>query len=203
METKNILTLTDELFLGKGNHKEVYMHPINKSICVKILYKTPDTDFDREMKYRHALGKRAEEMTLLTKYFGTAETNKGTGYLFENVLDFDGQRSKTLLEHLENPQSTEDLIKLLLDFKKVFIEEKFVAAGMDPDNFLVQRISTTERKIRIIDNIGTSATFPILYYSDFLMSKRAKKYWKRFVKEIQIDHSEVITRKIAEILLNK
>ena len=56
--------------------------------------------------------------------------------------------------------------------------------------------------IKIIDNIGTSAKFPILYYSDFLMSKRAKKYWKRFVKEIQIEHSQVISKDIAKILLD-
>ena len=154
------------------------------------------------MKYRRALGSKAEKMTLLTKYFGEIATNKGKGYLFERVLDFDGSESKTLLEHIQNPLSIDDLIKLLLDFKRVFIGEKFVAAGMDPDNFLVQRISPVERRIRIIDNIGTSARFPILYYSDFLMSKRAKKYWRRFVREIQIEYSNVINKDVVKILID-
>ena len=197
-----LLTLTDELMLGKGNHKEVFAHPTDKKLCVKILYATPDTDFDREMKYRQALGAKAEKMTLLTKYFGEVETNRGKGYLFERVIDFDESDSKTLLEHIQNPKSIEDLTDLLLNFKKVFINEKFVAAGMDPDNFLVQRISPNERRVRIIDNIGTSAKIPILYYSDFLMAKRARKYWRRFIKEIQIEYSQVITKNIAEILLN-
>ena len=199
--TTEKLILTDDLKLGDGNHKIVYAHPTDKNLCVKILFTEPDTDFDREMKYRRALGNKVEKMTLLTKYFGEVETNKGKGYLFERVIDFDGEVSKTVLDHIQKPKSIDDLIDLLLNFKKVFIAEKFVAAGMDPDNFMVQRISATERRIRIIDNIGTSAKFPILYYSDFLMAKRARKYWRRFVKEIQIEYSEVITKDIAKILL--
>ena len=37
------LNLTDDLFLGKGNHKIVYAHPTDKNICVKILFSIPDT----------------------------------------------------------------------------------------------------------------------------------------------------------------
>ena len=201
MTTTDKLILTDDLKLGDGNHKIVYAHPTDEHLCIKILFNTPDTDFDREMKYRNALGSKVDRMTLMTKYFGEVETNKGTGYIFERIIDFDGSVSKTLLEYIQNPVDIDDLVKLLLEFKRDFIDEKFVAAGMDPDNFLVQRISPTERKVKIIDNIGTSAKFPVLYYSDFLMAKRARKYWKRFVKEISIEYSSVITKNIAKTLL--
>ena len=195
------LILTDDLFLGRGNHKEVYISPVDKNLCVKLLFVEPDEDFEREMRYRRALGKRVDTMTLLTKYHGAVETNRGRGYVFERVLDFDGAESKTLLEHIENPKSIDDLLDILLNFKRQFIDEKFVAAGMDPDNFMVQRTSPTARLVRIIDNIGTSARFPILYHSDFLMARRAKKYWRRFVKEIQFDHGNVIDGAVAKRLL--
>lgn len=195
------LILTDDLFLGRGNHKEVYIDPVDKNLCVKLLFVEPDEDFEREMRYRRALGKRVDSMTLLTKYYGAVDTNRGRGYVFERVLDFDGAESETLLNHIENPSSSDDLIDILLHFKAQFIGEKFIAAGMDPDNFMVQRISPTERLVRVIDNIGTSARLPILYYSDFLMERRAKKYWRRFVKEIRFDHGDVITGEIANLLL--
>ena len=201
MNSTDKLILTDELFLGKGNHKEVYIHPADNNLCVKILFAEPDEDFDREMRYRRALGKRADAMTLLTKYHGTVDTNRGRGYIFENVIDFDGNESRMILSHIENPTSVDELINILLEFKHDFIEQKFVAAGMDPDNFMVQRLSPTERRMKIIDNIGTSARVPLLYYSDFLMARRAKKYWRRFVREIQLDHGNVITGDIAKRLL--
>ena len=201
MSTDEKLILTDDLKLGDGNHKVVYAHPSDRNLCVKLLFTTPDSDFDREMKYRRALGKRAESMTLLTKYYGEIETNLGVGYVFERVIDFDGNNSRTVLDHIQNPRDTNDLIDLLLQFKRAFIGERFVAAGMDPDNFMVRRISERERRIKIIDNIGTSVKFPILYYSDFLMEKRARKYWRRFVQEIRLEYSEVITEAIARKLL--
>ena len=194
--------MTDDLKLEDGNNKVVYAHPTDKNLCIKILFTTPDTDFDREMKYRNALGNKVEKMKLLTKYFGEVETNRGKGYLFERIIDFDGSVSKTVLDYIQNSTNIEDLVNLLLEFKKDFINEKFVAAGMDPDNFMVQQISPTERQVKIIDNIGTSAKFPVLYYSDFLMAKRARKYWKRFVQEISIEYSSVITKNIAETLLS-
>ena len=202
MATNEKLILTDDLKLGDGNHKIVYAHPTDKNLCVKILFTTPDTDFDKEMRYRQALGNRVDKMTLMTKYYGEVETNKGKGYVFERVLDFDGSTCKTVLQHLQNPVSTDDLTDLLLNFKKAYINEKFIAAGTDPDNYLVQRTSPTERRVRIIDNIGTAAKFPLLYYSDFLMAKRARKYWKRFVKEISIEYSNVITKNITDILID-
>ncbi|MBR1807006.1 MAG: hypothetical protein IJ774_11575, partial [Selenomonadaceae bacterium] len=30
------IILTDELFLGDGNHKIVYAHPTDKNLCVKL-----------------------------------------------------------------------------------------------------------------------------------------------------------------------
>lgn len=195
------LILTNDLFLSKGNHKEVYTHPDDKNLCIKILYVTHDSDFEREMKYRRALGSKADKMTLLTKYFGTVDTNMGTGYVFENVFDFDGSECKTVLDHIQNPVSVDDLTDLLVNFKQTFINEKFIAAGMDPKNFLVQRLSSNERRVRIIDNIGTSAKFPIVYYSSFLMVKRARKYWRRFVREIQMEFSNTINGDIVNKLL--
>ncbi len=104
------LVLTDDLFLGRGNHKEVYINPADKNLCVKILFTEPDEDFEREMRYRRVLGKRADSMTLLTKYYGAVDTDKGRGYVFERVIDFDGRESRTILSHIENPTTVDELI---------------------------------------------------------------------------------------------
>lgn len=201
-----MINLTDDLYLGAGMHKTVYAHPTDKTLCIKILHKTPDEDLERELRYRKALGKRAEEMTLLTKYFGEVETSQGKGYLFERVLDYDDKPSKTMLELFEETIHDKKLLtnleELLLDFKRVYFAEKISLAGIDPDNYLVQRISRTETRVRIIDNIGTSAFIPLAYYFDSLAAKRAKKYWRIFVNELssryRILFPEEFLRKLAE-----
>jgi len=202
-----MINLTDDLFLGDGNHKIVYAHPTDKNLCVKLLRTPDDPDFAKEMRYRKALGSRADSMTLLTKYFGEVETSKGKGYLFERVLDFDGKISQTMLNVFDNTIANKKLLpateKLLLDFKRVYFDEKFLLAGVDPDNYLVQRTSPTERRVRIIDNIGCSASIPLPYYFNYFAQKRLKKYWGRFVDLMRSDYEKLFDaeflRKLAEI----
>lgn len=202
-----MINLTDDLFLGDGNHKIVYAHPTDKNLCVKLLRTPDDPDFAKEMRYRKALGSRADSMTLLTKYFGEVETSKGKGYLFERVLDYDGKISQTMLNVFDDTIADKKLLpateKLLLDFKRVYFDEKFLLAGVDPDNYLVQRISPTERRVRIIDNIGCSASIPLPYYFDYFAQKRLKKYWGRFVDLMRSDYGKIFSedflRKLAEI----
>ena len=202
-----MINLTDDLFLGDGNHKTVYAHPTDKALCVKLLRTPDDPDFAKEMRYRKALGKRADSMTLLTKYFGEVETSKGKGYLFERVLDYDGKISQTMLNVFDDTVRDKKLLpateKLMLDFKRVYFDEKFLLAGVDPDNYLVQRISPTERRVRIIDNIGIASFIPLPYYFDYFALKRAKKYWARFIDLLRTDYGQIFDedflRKLAEI----
>jgi len=202
-----MINLTDDLFLGDGNHKIVYAHPTDKNLCVKLLRTPDDPDFAKETRYRKALGSRADSMTLLTKYFGEVETSKGKGYLFERVLDYDGKISQTMLNVFDDTIRDKKLLlateKLLLDFKRVYFDERFLLAGVDPDNYLVQRISPTERRVRIIDNIGCSASIPLSYYFDYFAQKRLKKYWGRFVDLMRSDYGNLFDaeflRKLAEI----
>jgi len=201
------IILTDDLFLGDGNHKIVYAHPTDKTLCVKLLRTPDDPDFAKEMRYRKALGSRADSMTLLTKYFGEVDTSKGTGYLFERVTDFDGQNSTTMLKILNDTLAErKDLSateNMLLDFKRVYFDERFLLAGVDPDNYLVQRTSPTSRHVRIIDNIGIASFIPLPYYFDYFAVKRAKKYWARFVDLMRTDYgamfSENFLGKLADV----
>ena len=201
-----MINLTDDLFLGAGNHKIVYAHPSDKSLCVKILHTPDDPDFAKEMRYRKALGNRADSMTLLTKYFGETETSKGKGYLFERVLDFDGKISQTMLNVFDDTLADKKLLpdteKLLLDFKRTYFEEKFLLAGVDPDNYLVQRISPTERRVRIIDNIGIATFVPLPYYFDYFALKRAKKYWLRFCELMRSDYGNLFSEEFLRRLEN-
>ena len=202
-----MITLTDNLFLGDGNHKIVYAHPTDKNLCVKLLRTPDDPDFAKEMRYRKALGDRADKMTLLTKFFGEVETSKGKGYLFERVLDFDGKNCQTMLNVFDDTVADKKLLpateKLLFDFKKAYFDEKFLLAGVDADNYLVQRTSETTRRVRIIDNIGIATFIPLPYYFDYFAIKRAKKYWWRFIEQLRYDYkdlfSEDFLKKLGEI----
>ena len=203
MSTEKII-ITDDLYLGMGRHKTVYAHPTDPRLCIKILHTTPDPDFNREIRYRKALGTRADSMTLLTGYFGEVDTSKGKGYLFERVVDFDGKPSKTLLnlfdEALVDKTKLPDVRKILMDFKRTYFAEKILLAGIDADNYLVQRISPTENRVRIIDNVGTSALIPLAYHFDMFAKKRVVKYWRKFVADLSSHYWLLFTAEFLQQL---
>ncbi|MCR5833798.1 MAG: hypothetical protein K6G55_04025 [Selenomonadaceae bacterium] len=203
MLTEKII-LNRNLYLGEGKHKVVYAHPEDINLCIKILRNEPDEDFDREMKYRRTLGKRAESMTLLTKYFGEVNTSLGKGYLFERVTDYDGEPSKSLAEVFDSVTTDRKkltmLENVLMDFKQVYFKEKFFPAGIDLKNYLLQKVTATEMRTRIIDNIGTSAHIPVEYYFDYFTEKRVKRYWRRLTDFIGENYSDLFPPEFMEML---
>ena len=201
---KDIIFLEENLFMGIGNHKTVYRNPRDEKQCIKILHETRDPDLEREFAYRKALGERARHMSLLTTYYGKIPTSKGDGYVFERVVDYDGKTSRTMLEVLDEAQSAavgrSAVKKMLLQFKQAYFEEEFLVAGMDPDNFLVQRLSPEKTTVRIIDNIGCSAKLPLAYYIGWVRRKRLKKYWNRFLDILERDYAPLLTEEFRKQL---
>lgn len=167
-----VLTLTDEFFIGQGAHKKVYMHPTNKSLCIKILFSTPDVDLDRELYYRSTRQKRHLKTTMLPEYLGTINTNLGKGYVFERIYDYDGQTSATIKDFIKgstaSPEHIAHVENVITTFKELLFDEKIITSDMDPVNFLVQKTSPTQFTIRIIDNIGSPVLIPLAFFFDYL-----------------------------------
>ena len=175
------IVLADDLFIGKGGHQATYVHPEDPAKCVKIPHDPRDGDVKKELRYRRLCKGRLARSRLITKYYGTVATNKGTGYVFERVLDPDGKTSADLNVFLpqEPPEEGElaKIQKILLSFKNDYLREKIVIADTDITNFMVQRTESGEYRMRIVDNIGTPVLIPLAYYFDFVATYRAKRYW--------------------------
>ena len=189
------LIINDSLLLGKGHHKAVYIHPDKPGLCIKIPYKTPDYDLNRELAYRKIRIWRNLPSSLLTEYHGTVNTNLGIGYVFERVLDYNGNPSISL----ENLFSTERLnseMKLFItnQLQQLYLnelKEEIITSDTNPDNFYLQQIAPDKFRIRIIDNIGSPAFIPLAYFVPILAHRHVKKYWRRFLKEIDRKHPNI------------
>ena len=92
-----LLVLREDLFLGHGVHKAAYIDPRDPSRCVKVVFRMPDYDLMKELGYRRSRRRRGLSSELLPAYYGTVETNKGMGYVFERVVDYDGHRKTQAL----------------------------------------------------------------------------------------------------------
>ena len=202
---RKYIDLSNAVLIGTGDHKKVFIDPADTHKCIKVLFRTSDEDLERELAYRKIREKRGLKSKLLTTYFGTVETNLGAGYVFEHVVDFDGSTSRTLAQLLKNAVADTRLVpvvtKVMCVFKAMWFEELISVSNVEPGNFMVQRYSETDFTVRIIDNIGSSAFIPLPYYFDCVAKFRTKKYWNRFLSELQSDYPSVMTAELKEKLV--
>lgn len=176
------LILKEQDYLGKGTNKICYYHPEDKNKCIKFsLDGSNETDMEYELKFRRMCKRRVAHSSLLTKYFGTVETNKGTGYVFECVRDFDGKLSETFESLMLREKNSPKVLEVLSTLRKKLLEESMITYTIFPDNFLVQWISEKEYRIRIIDGIGMHVLFPLPYYSKRLSRYRQKRIFNKFI----------------------
>ena len=124
----------------------------------------------------------------------------GTGYIFERVRDYDGQDSRSLREYLDSKESRlkpDMVLTGLLSFRDLLFEEKIITSNMESSNFLIQWLSLSSYRIRIVDNIGSPVTIPLIFYVDFLALRHVKQYWERFVRDLQRRYPQIITEAVA------
>lgn len=192
------LELSEVLFIGKGHHKAVYKHPANENLCIKIPFALPDVDITKELAYRKALSRRKKKLSLLTEYLGTVETNLGTGYVFERIVDYDGSAStlwKSVLEGKIPVRETFGVsaLDLLMKFRDVMLAEKVVVSDVDAANFMIMRTSADSFVFKVVDNIGTPVFLPLAYYIDFIAEKRIQRYWNRWIHGVRQDYADFLT----------
>ena len=198
------LNLTEELFIGAGGHQATYIHPIDPSKCIKIAHDPNDGDVKKELRYRRICKDKLENSKLVTKYYGTVDTNKGLGHVFERVLDLNGQTSKDLKDFLPTGDLPDDKLQiiqnLLLDFKNDYLREKIAIVDTDITNFMVQEVSQNKYQMRIVDNIGTPVAIPLVYYFDFAATWKSRKYWNFLVDWLHRHYSKIVTNEFFDKL---
>lgn len=212
-----MIQLTEKFLLGKGGNQIVYIHPEDPAKCIKLNLKDSD-DHNREMAYRRSRERRhLPPSTLLTAYYGDVETSLGTGSVFERIMDYDGETSRTIDELIrlemtarEQKTTVRELLhtekeipavtEALLRFRRVLFEEKIIIPDMGAENFMVQFIRPDEWKIRIVDDIGSPTLIPIVYYIDYFAAGHVRRRWNRFIREIEDVYAGFLSKEEKEQL---
>lgn len=202
------LALTENLLIGVGGHKKVYVHPYDETLCVKVLhYGERDEDWQKELRYRRSRARRGLSSTLLTRYYGACPLEGGgIGHIFERVRDFDGQDSLSFQQHIDLNRSSPHIdfnaaITGMVTFRYLLFREKIITSNMEPSNFCVQIVAPDFYRLRIMDNIGSPVLIPLLFYIDALALRHIKRYWRRFVLDLNRQYPWLINENIAAILL--
>lgn len=178
---------SDPLVIGVGAHRACYIHPDDHQKCIKVIYKQNDPiapkEIKRELAYYKHLNSYLKDWRGMTRYYGTVETNLGTGYVYDRIVDFDGQVSQTITDRykIETLQDNwKELEEIVEKLEKYMWDNRIVTMALKPHNILCRRISENEIFPVICDNIGVATRVPVVLYSSWLCHRKQKKLFNKF-----------------------
>ncbi len=183
---KDAIALDDNLFLGEGTSRKCYMHPSDKSLCIKIPTQKGVRSAKREVNYLKRLHRRGVSLQMISDYKGEINTNLGRGYLFELIRDSDAQISKSLEYYLSiNDEVIKaQIVKNIEDLREYLLKEYILFSDLDVDNILVKREKNGTLKFVIIDGVGDNNQIPFLEFLKPLGLKRSARKWDGFKANI-------------------
>lgn len=89
----------------------------------------------------------------------------------------------------------------MVTFRYLLFREKIITSNMEPCNFCVQIVAPDFYRLRIMDNIGSPVLIPLIFYIDALALRHIKRYWRRFVLDLNRQYPWLINENIAAMLL--
>ena len=184
-----MIHLSDTAPLGIGRHRKCYQHPNEAARCIKIVYNHEsggDKEIKRELGYYRHLSRYLQDWSGIPRYYGTVETDCGTGYVYDAILDYDGKPSITLTEFAENCRYEEDfrtLRQMLKSLQDYLYKNRIVTMTLKPQNILCQRISESEVMPVVCDNIGESTFLPVATWSAWFCHRKPARLWQRFLSQ--------------------
>jgi len=202
-----MINLTPSLLVGKGLHRECYVHPENENLCVKVVVAqraSAAKEEAREQAYCRLLEKRGISWTVLPRFHGTVETNLGTGAVFDLIRDFDGSVSRTLEHYLSSQEQTEriqpGLAVALRHLRETLLRERIVTMTIKPKNIVYKRVTEHDGALIVIDNIGNSDVLPWATYIGFLGVRKIRRKWNRFESRLPVEYPDnaLLRRALAD-----
>ncbi len=184
-----MLFLSKDLLVNIGTNRACYEHPKESSKCLKIDLKQ-NKETKRELKYYKRLQKENIPFTMLSKYYGSQETNYGKAEVFELIRDINGKISKEVDKYLNDTNNSfeniENLLKCIPQLKKYIFENKIYVKDLNTVNVMYQRNENSkESRLVIIDGLAHSNYNPIFYSCDYFILKKIEISWKSFIKSIK------------------
>ncbi|MDX1484322.1 MAG: YrbL family protein [Alphaproteobacteria bacterium] len=178
-----------DCFAG-GLHRDCFVHPDDRSLCIKVSKGHGAHESRREIKYYEHLARRRISWEHLPRFHGCVDTSLGIGTVFDLIRDHDGEISQTLEGRLaSSPLLEADRARLaqsLRTLKNYLIEQRIITRTLKAKNILCNKPDRESVRLVLCDNIGNTDFIPICSFVDFLATKKIIRKWRRFESDIGV-----------------
>lgn len=191
--TPDLIELNPHALVGKGLHRECYVHPDIPGQCIKVVVAGNGSENRREQAYYASLARRGVPWDRLPKFHGLVQTNLGEGAAFDLVRDHDQRISLTLAHYLASEKLTTRygaaLREALAELKAYLLEHRIITMTLKPKNILFRLDSEETGTLVIVDNIGNSDFIPLADFSARLARWKIRRKWRRFERSLRKEYA--------------
>lgn len=181
-----MIKIDKTLFVGKGNDRECFIHPLDSRKCLKITVSGDYKQSNDEVKIFSMFDSEHFDWTHLSRFYGVENTDEGEAVIFELVRDFDDQVSRSLQYYLGGNFDKDVLASALKVLYQYLIENRIIVRDLKSDNILIKRVGGGAVRAILVDGLGNNEFFPLSSYIGFLGEAKIKRKWAKFAKKIQV-----------------
>ena len=186
--------------IGRGKERACYVHPEDPRKAVKVPYGKIDQQTRRDIKFYRKLARRdSGENPHVPGFHGTCETNLGKGIVVDLVRNYDGEISRPINWYLAQGVPLEEFDVYLEELKQAFLKHLVIFNhDLTIGNLLFQRTSTRSARLVAIDGLGDVVTFDFLNLFPFLVRRKIRRRWMRFMRRMYMANETSQQRQTAE-----
>lgn len=217
-----MIKLSDQRPIGRGSHREVYLHPTDNTFCLKVMIEDwkesgrrrraswlsrvcrPKRYFHENLGELHfskkqvaRIGDRAENYLALSEKM--VETDKGRALKVQFIRDHDGAISLSLKAYLLKFGKTDELTVAIHNFWEGVLKHGLFLQGR-PDNVLVKQQADGSCQLIAIDGFGLPHILPL---AKWFMHFRRRFLNKRLAKQNKSIETILAARESGKNLGNK
>lgn len=213
MHLKKIISLDESNFIAKGQTRSCYCYPMEEEKVIKIFNghakfgdcRSRDSNII-ESKYLAYVQSRHGEIKHIPRYFETVNTNLGTGYVFERIIDYDKSTSKSLHYYLtQNLINIESAKKLISNLFNYLLKFNISIVDRSLANIVLQKQKCGTFIPYLIDGFGAHKdgfqlfrNMHIPFYAKYVTNKKLNSILSRL--DVQYQNEDKI---INDVNINK
>ena len=178
-------------FMVKVLIKNVFLHPHNKNLCIKLAYnRGGQKDLLREINYIDVLNRRHKDYSILPQYFGKVNTN------------YNGNKTQTLEDFITSPtlfaENFDLIVHLLKNLKDELYKNEIITMVLFPENILFQKIDKNTYRVRIVNDMGSAVLIPLEYHFKYFAHTKILRRWKMFLDVLRNKYASHLSEKLIE-----
>ncbi len=201
-----VLDLKPLAIAAAGSERDVYLHPTDNSLLIKIINGVRSSQFRRKrawykrfhrddahrvfiaetVEYIATTARQGANMgnVLMARIFGLVLTSKGLGLVVERIVDAHGNLAPTLKEVVAQQGFPPELRYRVHEFIMALIDAHVIFNDVSASNIVLGFNASGQEGLYLVDGYGSKQLLPVYSWSKALNARRILRRYDTMKKKL-------------------